>query len=132
MLPMVPELLNQLTRKPVTNAFPARHLPDSVNGFLKDVSEGKAVIAPPIPLPPKFKGQIAFNVETCIGCWLCLKVCSARAIEAIPEKKKIRIIVSQCISCAQCNVVCPKDCLSMSEDYLVADTDRYSDALIVK
>jgi formate hydrogenlyase subunit 6/NADH:ubiquinone oxidoreductase subunit I len=132
MLPMIPELLNQLTQKPVTNAFPARHLPKTITGFLDQVAKGEATICPPIPIPPKFKGQIAFNVDTCIGCWLCMKVCSARAIEAIPEKKKIRIIVSQCISCAQCNVICPKNCLSMSEDYLIADGDRYSEALIVR
>lgn len=132
MLPMVPELLNQLARKPVTNAFPARHLPDTVTGFLDQVSKGEAEIAPTIPLPPKFKGRIAYDRDTCIGCWLCLKVCSARAIEAIPEKKKIRIVVCQCISCAQCNTICPKNCLSMSEDFLIADPDRYSEALVLE
>lgn len=132
MLPMVPELLNQLARRPVTNAFPAPHLPPSVTGFLGQVARGEAVLCPPIPLPPRFKGRIAYNRDTCIGCWLCMKVCSARAIEAIKEKKKIRIIVSQCISCSQCNTICPKACLSMSDDYLIADADRYSAALVLE
>jgi formate hydrogenlyase subunit 6/NADH:ubiquinone oxidoreductase subunit I len=49
----------------------------------------------------------------------------------IPEEKKIRIFVGQCISCAQCTEVCPKNCLEMTEEFLIADTDRYSQNLVL-
>jgi formate hydrogenlyase subunit 6/NADH:ubiquinone oxidoreductase subunit I len=129
---MLSRLLGQLRKKPATNPFLARHLPSSVVQFTKDVAEGRATMAPAVPIPPQFKGRITFDRETCIGCWLCIKVCSAHAIEAIPEKKKVRVIVSQCISCAQCTVICPKDSLWMSEDYLISDTDRYSKNLVLE
>ena len=38
-LPMMPELLRQLFKKPATNAFPARYLPPSVTKFLQKVAQ---------------------------------------------------------------------------------------------
>ena len=94
-LPMMPELLRQLFRKPATNAFPARYLPPSVTKFLTSVAQGEAAINPPVPVPPKFRGKIAYDRESCIGCSLCLRVCPAHAIEFLPETKRIRIYVTQ-------------------------------------
>lgn len=131
-LPMVPELLNQLARKPATNPFPAPHLPSSVTGFLEDVSAGRAKLNPPVAVPPKLRGKITYNRETCIGCSLCIKVCPAHAIELIPEVKKIRVYVGQCISCGQCTEVCPKNSLGISEEFLLADTNRYSKNLVLE
>ena len=130
-LPMIPELLSQLAKKPGTNPFPARHLPETVTGFLQQVADGKASIHPPVPTPPKLRGKITYEKSTCIGCSLCIKVCPAHAIELIPAEKKVRIFVAQCINCGQCTEVCPKNCLGLSEDYMNADTDRYSKQLIL-
>ncbi len=129
--PMVPELLNQLPRKPITNPFPAAHLPETVTGFLAQVQGGQAAVQPPVPVPPRMRGKIRYTKPACIGCTLCVKVCPAHAIEMIPEEKKIRIFVGQCISCAQCTEVCPKNCLEMTEEFLIADTDRYSQNLVL-
>jgi len=63
---------------------------------------------------------------------LCIKVCPAEAIEFIPDKKKIKIHVDHCIFCSQCNDICPKNCLNMSEEFLLADVDRSSSKLIVE
>ena len=49
-LPMMPELLRQLFKKPATNAFPARYLPPSVTKFLHKVAQGEAAINPPVPV----------------------------------------------------------------------------------
>jgi formate hydrogenlyase subunit 6/NADH:ubiquinone oxidoreductase subunit I len=57
--------------------------------------------------------------DECIGCKLCIKVCPAEAIEFIPDKKKIKIHVDHCIFCSQCNDICPKNCLNMSEEFLL-------------
>jgi len=45
---------------------------------------------------------------------------------------KIKIYVSRCTFCSQCVDVCPRKCLSMSSDFLIANTDRFADELIVK
>jgi formate hydrogenlyase subunit 6/NADH:ubiquinone oxidoreductase subunit I len=129
---MIPELLKQLFRTPATNPFPATYLPPSVTEFLKMVGEGKATINPPVDIPPNFRGKIAYDRDCCTGCTLCQKVCPANAIEFLPETKRMRIWVTQCIFCSQCNDICPKGGLSMSGEFLLADEDRFSENRIVE
>ena len=131
-LPLFPELVRQLFREPATNRFPAKYLPPTVTGFLKAVGEGKATIVPPVPIPPNFRGKITYKNDCCIGCGLCVKVCPSHAIELIPETKQIRVWVGQCIFCSQCTSICPKGGLSMGDEFLLADEDRYSENLIVE
>jgi len=129
---MIPRAFAQMFKKPLTNRFPAKYAPGSVTGYLKDVGAGKATMNPPIETPKGFRGKIQYDRETCIGCKLCIKVCPTAAIEFKPEDKKIRIYLSRCCFCSQCNDICPKDCLSMSDEFLLADTDKYSKDLIVE
>ncbi|MDD1706869.1 MAG: 4Fe-4S binding protein [Methanoregulaceae archaeon] len=131
-LPLVPELLKQLFSRPATNPFPSRYLPPSVTGFLAKVSRGDVAINPPVPVPPRFRGKIVYDRESCIGCQLCLKVCPAHAIEFLPETKRVRIYVTQCIFCSQCNDICPKDSLHMSPEFLLATENRYAESQIVE
>ena len=131
-LPMIPELLRQLFRTPATNPFPATYLPPSVTEFLKMVGEGKATLNPPVAIPPNFRGKIAYERDCCTGCTLCAKVCPSNAIEILPETKRMRIWVTQCIFCSQCNDICPKGGLSMSGEFLLADEDRFSENRIVE
>ena len=132
-LPMLPELLKQFGRKTSTNAFPARHLPPTVTGFLDDVEAGRAEINPPIPIPEKgFKGKLAYNYDTCTGCGLCVRFCPAHALELMKPIKKIRVMIGQCIGCEQCTLVCPEGSLTNSDEFLTADTDRYSENLVLR
>ncbi|MDE4907424.1 4Fe-4S binding protein [Methanogenium marinum] len=131
-LPMFPEALRQFLKKPATNLFPARYLPKSITGFLGKVAAGEATINPPVAVPKNFRGKIAYDRDACIGCKLCIRVCPAHAIEFIPETKTVRIFVTQCIFCSQCNDACPVSCLHMSDEFMVADADRYSENLIVE
>lgn len=131
-LPLFPELIRQLFREPATNKFPAKYLPPTVTGFLKDVGAGKTALIPPIPTPPAFRGKIVYQNDCCIGCGLCVKVCPSHAIELIPGTKQIRVWVGQCIFCSQCTSICPKGGLSMSDEFLLADENRYSENLIVE
>ena len=129
--PMGFELLKQIFKKPGTNVFPVTYYPDSILKLLEKVEKGEAKIHPPVEIPDKFRGKIIYDRDACNGCKLCLKVCPSRAIEFIPEKKKIKIYISRCIFCSQCNDICPKDCLNMSEEFLIADADKSSPGLIV-
>jgi len=125
-------LIKQLVRKPATNPFPVKYMPRSVTGLLAKVGQGKASIHPPVPVPADLRGKIAYDADKCIGCRLCVRVCPAQVIEFLPEDKKIRMYVARCTFCAQCVDACPVGALSTTPDFLLADTDRFSDNLIVE
>jgi NAD(P)H-quinone oxidoreductase subunit I len=124
-------LLRQLFLPAGTNRFPAKHAPKSVSGFLAKAADDPSIITPPVPTPPGFRGKIAYDRPSCIGCQLCVKICPTKAIEFIPEDKKVRIFVARCCFCSQCNDVCPTNCLSMTDEFLLSTYDKYSDEMIV-
>ena len=132
--PMVLELIKQLLKKPTTNCFPVKYYPGktTVTELINKVRDGEVEINPPVNIAEKFRGKIAYDRETCIGCKLCIRVCPSRAIEFIPEEKKIKIRIDRCIFCSQCNDVCPTNSLSMSENFLLANEDRLDSEMIVK
>ena len=129
---MLPHVFSQMFKKPWTNKFPAKYTPPSRTKFLEDVGAGRAQIIPPIETPPGFRGKIQYDKEKCIGCQLCIKVCPSGAIEFKPKGKKIKIYLARCTFCSQCNDICPTNCLSMGNEFLLADTDKYSKDLIVE
>jgi formate hydrogenlyase subunit 6/NADH:ubiquinone oxidoreductase subunit I len=124
-------VLKQLFLNAATNKFPAKYAPASTIKFLEKVSKGKLKMVPPIAVPPNFLGKIAYNREKCIGCQLCIKVCPAKAIEFLPEAKKIRIFVARCSFCAQCNDICPVKVLSMTDEFMLSNDNKYADELVV-
>jgi len=124
--------MKQLLRKPATNPFPVKRMPRSVTGLLSKVAAGRASIHPPVPTPTDLRGKIAYDREKCIGCQLCLRVCPASVIRFLPEEKKIRMYVARCTFCAQCVDACPVHALATTEEFLLADSDRFSDQLIVR
>lgn len=129
---MLSQVFFQMFKKPFTNKFPAKYAPNNTTKFLEDVGSGKAKIIPPIDVPDGYRGKIQYDNEKCIGCKLCLKVCPSEAIEFKEKEKKIKIYLARCTFCSQCNDICPVKCLSMSNEFLLADSDKYSKDLIVE
>lgn len=132
--PMGFELIRQLFNKPATNCFPVKYYPDktTITDLMKKVQDGEVKINPPVKIPEKFRGKIVYEREKCIGCKLCIRVCPSRAIQFIPDEKKIKIRIDRCIFCSQCNDVCPVNCLHMSENFLLANEDRFDSEMVVK
>ena len=129
---MLPQVFAQMFKKPFTNKFPAKYVPPSTTKFLEDVGAGRAKIIPPVDTPDGFRGKIQYDREKCIGCKLCIKVCPSGAIEFKEKDKKIKIFLARCTFCSQCNDVCPTNCLSMGNEFLLADVDKYSKDLVVE
>ena len=144
---MLTEVWKLLFKRPFTNRFPAKYAPKNTHNFIGKVQSGKAKIVPPISTPPDFRGKINYDMDKCVGCGLCIKVCPTKAIEfrrcekaeilhckegaKLVAPMKIRIYVSRCCFCAQCVDICPKKCLSMSDEFLLANEDKLDPALIV-
>ena len=124
-------LLKQLVQTPATNKFPAKYAPASTIKFLNMVTKGEVEIIPPVPVPPGFRGKIAYDRENCSGCQQCYKVCPTRAIEWLPEEKKVKVFISRCCFCAQCVDICPVNTLAMTEEFLLASYDKYADELVI-
>jgi formate hydrogenlyase subunit 6/NADH:ubiquinone oxidoreductase subunit I len=124
-------ILKQLFLNPATNKFPAKYAPASTIQFLDSVTKGELKLIPPVALPPSFRGKIAYDRENCTGCQQCYKICPTRAIEWLPEEKKVKIFVSRCCFCAQCVEVCPVNTLAMTDEFLLAGYDKYADELVV-
>jgi formate hydrogenlyase subunit 6/NADH:ubiquinone oxidoreductase subunit I len=124
-------ILKQLFLNPATNKFPAKYAPASTIQFLNSVTRGELKMIPPVSVPSKFRGKIAYDKEGCTGCRLCIGVCPTKAIEFIPEEKKVKIFISRCCFCAQCVDICPVEVLSMTDEFLLASYNKYADELVV-
>jgi ferredoxin len=102
---MIGEVLRSATRKPLTVRYP----------FVK------------VHMPPKFRGKLAFNPVTCIGCKICERDCPSNAISIrkIADKKyECDIDLAKCIYCAQCVDSCPRKSLSTTGDFELAQLTR--------
>ncbi len=120
-------LIKQLLKKPVTNLFPFKHVPRNVTARLKKR------INPPVKIPSKFRGKIKYDKKKCTGCGLCIKACPAQAVEFNEDidEKKVKFFLSRCTFCGQCKEICPVGAIKLTDEFLLASTDKYSKDLII-
>ena len=103
------EGLRHLFKKPATVAYPAV----------------------PLVVQDKYRGEIKFDANKCIGCMACMRDCPSKAIEIgrVGDKKDRRfectIYLDRCIYCAQCVDSCGKtQALSSSTRIELAGVNR--------
>lgn len=88
-------------------------------------------------LPANARGILFNNVDDCIGCFKCARICPVQCIyidtvKALPEEDlgkassgnpirqhvvRFDIDMFKCCYCDFCTTVCPTECLYMTEDY---------------
>ena len=96
-------VLKHLFKKAVTLEYPEKRLEPSEN--LRGLPE----------------------VNGCVGCLTCTKVCPANAITVTKDENKKVIItfdIKKCIFCGNCAYYCPKNAIKMSKKYELANSDK--------
>ena len=114
-----PQLFKHILSRVFTNPFPATYMPPSLTQALQ-----AGIPNPPVPVAKRFRGQLSYDRDKCIGCRLCIKVCPANATSFVAESKKIVIHNDRCCFCAQCTEICPVKCLTTSDTYMISSYNR--------
>ncbi len=113
MIKTILELIRNLFKKPMTVRFPHEQ----------------------IEMPEGFRGEHAYEIDKCISCGLCCKICPNRAIEMIdaPQKDRDkypktypRIDLGKCCFCGFCEDICPTDALKLTKNVYLSTFDSES------
>jgi len=112
-------------------------VPASDTNYFKQL-EGTNTIQYPkqsLPIPEVGRYQLDVEIDDCIVCDLCAKVCpvncidieSIKATEAIGQTSdgttkrlyaaKFDIDMAKCMYCGLCTIVCPTECIVMTNQY---------------
>ncbi|MES2379139.1 MAG: 4Fe-4S dicluster domain-containing protein [Bacteroidota bacterium] len=111
----------------------------SDNNYFKQVEDGTNTIQYPrqkLPVPEVGRYQLDVEIDDCIVCDLCAKICPVDCItiESIKSttgsigetsdgsKKllyapKFDIDMAKCMYCGLCTIVCPTECIIMTNQY---------------
>jgi len=107
-LKIVPRLLKNLIKKPMTVRFPNES----------------------IPIPEGYRGEHEYDKGKCISCGLCAKVCPNRAIEMVQSEngRKYPVIdIGKCCFCGLCQDVCHTGALKLTKNLvspIIVDSNK--------
>jgi NADH-quinone oxidoreductase subunit I len=110
----------------------------AADNYFKKLEEGTNTIQYPkqqLPVPEVGRYQLDVEMDDCIVCDLCAKVCpvdcitieSIKATEAIGQTSdgttkrlyaaQFDIDMAKCMYCGLCTIVCPTECIVMTNQY---------------
>jgi len=98
------KLEKNLYKKPMTLVFPKEALPPVEN----------------------YRGRQLLDIEKCVGCSMCSRVCPNDAIVMVDfnDKKCPQIHLGKCCFCGLCAENCPTGALEMTSEIFIAGYDR--------
>lgn len=94
----------------------------------KNLFKKPATVNYPVVLtkaPEGYRGKIDFDVNKCLGCGNCARVCPTYAITMVPSevtklKKQPQIEIAKCVFCGSCVDICPTKALWFTTDYHIS------------
>lgn len=85
----------------------------------------------PSQAPQNYRGKLKFNENACIGCGMCIRVCSpgaiTKTIKKLSESEQqitMKFDLLSCTFCKMCADFCPKKAITLTEDYKMAVTSK--------
>ena len=67
------------------------------------------------------RGKVVIDRELCKGCFLCIRACPLKVLEADAEPNSTgsypskAVHIEKCIACGNCYEVCPDVCIEVFE-----------------
>ncbi len=107
---VIPKIIRNMFSKPITTRFPHESN----------------------PIPDGYRGEHRFNIDKCISCGLCSKICPNRAIEMVEApgeyrdkypKKYPKIDLGKCCFCALCQDICPSGAMKLTKNFFLSTFD---------
>lgn len=77
------------------------------------------------------KGHIVNDVDACILCGMCMRVCPCRCIAVEKKERRWEIDPFACIQCGSCVRSCPTHCLTMDPAPTAVTAAKYCNDLSV-
>ncbi len=82
-------------------------------------------------LPDNYRGMLRLDIDTCISCGACARICPNSTITMVDRdtdrgiKKYPEVNLERCFFCGLCEEVCPPKCLVLTKSYTeVVSFDR--------
>jgi formate hydrogenlyase subunit 6/NADH:ubiquinone oxidoreductase subunit I len=114
-IPFVKEAITNFFKSPVTNRYP---------------------YAQPV-VPKTYRGRIRFNADLCVGCGMCMRVCSptsiTKTVKTLDDTQEITMSfdMSSCTFCGMCADFCGKKAIDFSQEYsMLAFSSNKSDLIV--
>jgi energy-converting hydrogenase A subunit Q len=60
------------------------------------------------------EGEIAYDVDACMACGVCVKKCPTNALRL--EKDEIVVDQDKCVQCAECEIICPVNAIKLKTE----------------
>ena len=105
------EVFKNLFKKPMTVLFP------------KEIVE----------IPDRNRGEHSFDIDTCISCGSCAKICPNKAIKMVEVPLELKekypktypeVDLGKCCFCALCEDICPKGSIILTTNVFLATFDK--------
>ena len=107
-LKIIPKLILNLFKRPLTVKFPVES----------------------IPIPDGYRGKYSFSPDKCLGCGKCAEICPNKAITMVEVRQKDGTVrkqpkydISKCCFCGLCEGVCPAKAIRFTKEVPFVDED---------